>query len=378
MRIGILTLPLHTNYGGILQAYALQTVLERMGYTVEVIGRQGPLMDLPLWHRFLSIIKRSCQRYLMGKKDIVIDRVKVANKRTELSIDNTRKFIVKYIHVRNLESLKEIKPTDYNAIIVGSDQIWRQTYNQIWKYQNVDDVFLGFAKSWDIKRIAYAASFGIDEIEITNRKDLEKCSKALALFTAVSTREESGVKICSDVLGYKNAKWMPDPTLLLSREDYERLIPNYNNCEDSHQLLSYILDDNEEKSALRKKIAREYNLTINITNKVDYWKVGEEIIPQAPVEDWLRAFENSEYVVTDSFHACVFSILFHKQFTVIANRERGTARLTSLLKRFGLEKRLIFSPSEYRPLPSIDYEEVDKMLKDIRKGAFNFLESSLS
>lgn len=373
MRIAILTLPPHTNYGGILQAYALEKTLESMGNEVDVLAAPKHIIRLPWWRHILSISKRVFLKYILGKKDIWIDRVKGEQKKSELSMANTKKFVSNYIHIRVVGNLDEIKPDDYGAIIVGSDQIWRQTYNQIWNGQRIDDVYLGFTRGWNINRIAFAASFGKDEIEIKDEIDLRKCREAISQFDAVSTREESGVKICSEVLGYKNAKWMPDPTLLLSKDDYESLIPNFNKQATKQQLLSYMLDDNAEKSALRSRIAKEKNLIVNITNKVDYWKEGEEIIPQPPVEEWLRAFAESEYVITDSFHACVFSIIFHRQFTVLANKDRGIARFTSLLSMFGLGDRMIYSPSEYKVLPDIDYAKVDELLKERRKDAKNFL-----
>ena len=378
MRIGILTLPLHTNYGGILQAYALQTVLERMGHQVEFLTPPITPKTMPLLHRILSIGKRSCQKYILGHKDITIDRIKEYNRKYIDGSVNTRLFVQKNIHERLLLSLSEVKPSDYDAYIVGSDQIWRQAFNHIWKDQKIDDVYLGFTKGWSVRRIAYAASFGKDEIEIKKETDLEKCRKALARFNAVSTREESGVKICSEFLGYKKARWMPDPTLFLCKEDYEQLISKESLAEDRNQLLSYLLDDNVEKSALRDKIAKELNLKVNITNTVDYIKEGDDMNPQPPVEEWLSAFAKAKYVITDSFHACVFSIHFHRQFTVIANKERGLARFVSLLKMFGLESRIIYSANEYKPLPDIDYAKIEKRLGEIRSKATNFLKENLA
>lgn len=377
MRIGIITLPLRTNYGGILQAFALQTTLERMGHEVQIIGAPNIPFSLPFLHRCLSIVKRFLQKYILGQKNIVLDRVKGTNDQADKSATLTRKFIGNHIHLRVVNNFREIAPDDYNAYVVGSDQIWREIYNKKWYNQKIDDVYLGFTKGWNVKRIAYAASFGKDEIEITESNDLQKCREAIAAFDAVSVREESGINICKRDLLYDNAVLMPDPTLLLSMEDYVSLVPNIEKESDKRELMSYVLDDNGEKIVLRERIAKDKNLKINITNKGDNWKLGDKIKPQPPVEDWLKAFAESNYVITDSFHACVFSIIFHKQFTVIANKERGLARFKTLLKMFGLEDRMILSPDEYEPLPDIDYDKVQIILDTKRKEALGFLKSNL-
>lgn len=375
MKIGILTLPLHTNYGGILQAYALQTVLERMGHKVNVIGAPVVMQHLPLWRKILSVLKRLCQRYVLGRKDILIDREKEDYKRAIATRVYTMQFVDKYIHIRKVYKLQEIQQNDYDAIIVGSDQIWRTEYNQQWKEQNVDDVYLGFTKGWSLIRVAYAASFGKDKVELKN-KDLKLCKEAISKFDAISVREEHGVILCRDIFGVK-ATVMPDPTLLLSCDDYKKLIPDISNASKPNFLLSYILDDSLEKSSLRDKIANEKGLMIKITNKSDYRYNNGEYPPQPPVEAWLKAFAECKYVITDSFHACVFSIIFHKQFTVIANKKRGLSRFQTLLKMFGLTDRMVYSPSEYRELQDIDFAKVDDIIKIKQEEALLFLRENL-
>lgn len=381
MRIGIITLGIHVNYGGILQAYALQTALERMGHTVQVIGFPLKFVPLPKWMRPLSFVKRFIQHYILGKKEIAINRARAEYERQLVIGVHTMKFIHKYIHQRIVTSLNEIQPNDYDALVVGSDQIWRpHAYLKMWENQKIDDVFLGFTKGWNIKRVAYAASFGTEKLEIP-KKDLSVCIEDLKRFNAISTREESGVRLCKEHLDAK-AVWMPDPTFLLTKNDYESLLTNYHspqeNCESRRkQLLSYVLDETPESILLRESIAKDRNLSINITNKVDNWKEGQETKPQPPVEEWLLAFEESDFVFTDSFHACAFSIIFHKQFAVIANIDRGLARITSILKMFGLESRLIKTFEDYKKLSKIDYTKVEDIIKRKRSTAIKFIEEGL-
>lgn len=376
MKIGILTLPLHTNYGGILQAYALQTVLERMGHKVDVLGNRKVLKKRPLGRRILSMTKRFILHYIFRKKEIAIDRAKEYFHRSQLISVNTQKFISKHIHERIVDSLNDISPNDYDAIIVGSDQIWRSKYNHAWKKQKEDDVYLGFTRGWNIVRIAYAASFGTDKIEVKD-KYLKSCQEAISLFDSVSVRESSGVDICKKILGV-DAVVMPDPTLILTSSDYISIIPNYKGKENKNQLFSYILDNSPNKAALREKIAKEKNLVINIINKADNWKEGDAIIPKVPVEEWLKALAECDYVITDSFHACVFSIIFHKQFIVIANKERGVSRFQTLIDMFSIKDRLIFSPNDYHQVKDINYNKVDEILRVKRNEALQFLKNNLN
>ena len=374
MRIGILTLPLHTNYGGILQAYALQTVLERMGHEVKVLDKPFKLQKLPWWKRPYSYTKRAIKKYLLGERVLIFQEQNTYQRQaTERKF--TQPFIDGHIHRLVISHLTDIKPTDFDAIVVGSDQIWRMMYfNGFWSTPLASDAFLGFTEGWDIKRVSYAASFGVDIPDIPEMQ-LEDCKKAIARFNGISVREECGVAACKKYLGV-DAKWVLDPTMLLKRCDYLKLISK--STSPKPILMSYVLDESPEIAALRSKIAQEKGLEIKITNLPDTGTRERGTRPQPPLEEWLQAFDEAKYVINDSFHACVFSILFHKQFTVIGNRKRGLARFQSLLKLFGLEDRLITRSDEYRDLPDIDYDCVDRILNEKREEAYKFLAESLN
>lgn len=378
MRIGILTLPLHTNYGGILQAYALQTVLERMGHQVVVFDRPLEKSKLPLWKMPYSYTKRFIKKYFFGKKDEHIFWERYVYHCSLVPRQYTQRFINQRIHRYIIRSFNDIKEEDFDAIVVGSDQIWREIYFKISFGQDSDfsNAFLAFTKGWKIKRIAYAASFGKDDIKEYSAAELHDIRNAIRLFNSVSVREESGVTICKKEFGV-DAQWVLDPTLLLTHKDYEALGPNIQDS-NGNSLMFYVLDDNVEKDELAQKIANDKGLRVLRANgRVEDTSAPIEEKIQPPVENWLGDFVSSSYVITDSFHACVFSILFHRQFTVIANKERGYARFSSLLKLFGLESRLISSPSEYKPQSDIDYSFVDKILDIQREKAMSFLEEAL-
>ena len=160
MKIGILTLPLHTNYGGILQAYALQTVLERMGHDVKILFLQRhEISILPFWKRYFCYIKRLILKYILKNKAIHIFHKNYKKETFPIIRQETYKFIKKYIHIYQVSCLEEIgNDCSFDAYIVGSDQIWRTDFLP-W---NIEDSFLRFDKRTDSIKIAYAASFGVD------------------------------------------------------------------------------------------------------------------------------------------------------------------------------------------------------------------------
>ena len=365
MRIGILTLPLHTNYGGILQAYALQTVLERMGHDVCLIEKKRQPLRLPLWKAPLSYGKRIIKN-LTGNPFPIFYEQKM-NREEPIVRQNTDKFINKYIKRRIVDDFSDIKETDFDALVVGSDQVWRPKY-----FSEIEHAYLDFTESWNIKRIAYAASFGTDEWEYTPEQT-KRCSNLLKQFDAVSVREKSGVSLFKEHF-HVDAVHVLDPTMLLSADDYVKLFEATGTPDSKGSLLCYILDETPEKTALVNKIAEEKHLVpfrVNSMIENSMSPLNERIQP--PVEQWLRGFYDAEYIVTDSFHACVFSIIFNKLFIAIGNVNRGLSRFMSLLDIFGLDDRLFTDMSESQSVDYINWQEVNALLDTKRKAAKDFL-----
>lgn len=375
MKIGILTLPLHTNYGGILQAYALQTVLERMGHNVIVFDPKWSL-GRNKFRQNLSFCKYVIQKYLFRKevKFYSIEDFQKQNTEREEREKFTRTFIHKYIKSFTIKKLCKDVPRDIDAIVVGSDQVWRHYYFTGSYHCGIENAFLQFAKNWKIKRISYAASFGTDDWEYST-KETKDCAVLLQRFNAVGVREATAVTLCKEKLGYNTAVHVLDPTMLLTKDDYIKLVEAANTPKSSGNLLCYILDESEEKLGLINDIAKERHLTPFSVNS----RIGDPSAPQKdriqpPVEQWLRGFMDAQFVITDSFHACVFSILFGKPFLVIGNKERGMARFDSLLSLFSLENHLISSADKYNP--DLDYtitEETKNILKAKQELSVSFL-----
>ena len=347
MKIGILTLPLHTNYGGILQAYALQTVLERMGHEVFIIEKKQLPLSLPLYKMPYSYGKRIAKNILGHKFPIFYEQE--CNRERPIIRQHTDRFIRKYIHLKQYKNFSDIKESEYDAIVVGSDQVWRPKY---FGSNQIEQAYLKFTKDWNIKRIAYAASFGTDEWEYTPEQT-EECKKLIQEFDAVSVREDSGVDLCKKHFNI-NALHVLDPTMLLDKEDYIKLFTNANVPKSKGNLLYYILDTTKEKKLLIEQIANEKKLIpFNVkaqSNNINS-PISERIQPS--VEQWLRGFYDAEFVVTDSFHACVFSILFNKPFIAFGNENRGISRFQSLLTSFRLNDNLLIDRFKSKSLKQI-------------------------
>lgn len=370
MKIAILTLPLHTNYGGILQCYALQTVLERMGHEVRVLTK-------PQYGRSYCIIypmavcKRLFKRFVLGKK------VAIFKAPHKIVRQHTDRFIHQYIHQYIQREWTAKIASRFDAIVVGSDQVWRPIYYQQLYNRPIQEAFLSFLGNADIKRVAYAASFGVDYCEYTEEQR-RYCSSLLKKFKAVSVRESSGIQLCRKYFDSQSVQVL-DPTLLLSTDDYRALIKKSKTRSSQGNMLVYMLDRTKEKENFIERIAQEKGLTpFWMSNDSDDDLLPLEQRIKMPVEQWLRSFDDAEFVLTDSFHGCIFSIIFRKQFLAVGNKERGLSRFYSLLTLFSLQDRLILSPSEYKGnLSSIDYSQVQTQLHIFQEQSISFLKTSL-
>lgn len=370
MRVGVLTLPLHTNYGGILQAYALQRVLQDMGHDVVLLDSypQCPtLKPFPLQQMFY--LKRLLMKVVAPHKAIPLFYEKEAMARYRKK-EHIRQFYRQ--HVRNVPFGvgAAVNSSDFDALIVGSDQVWRPMYSP-----NIFDAYLSFAQDWPhVKRISYAASFGTAEWEYSEEQTSE-CRRLVQMFDVVSVREESGVTLCKERLGV-NASWVLDPTLLVEPRHYKEHIAKADADYPSSMCFGYILDASEEKDAIFHHIATTRGLQMSSFQNVDDPDNGA-----APsVESWLKAFHDAEFVFTDSFHGCVFSIIFNKPFVVYGNVNRGMARFHSLLSMFGLENRLVTTPDDAANVACqpVDWDSVNIRLSELRKVSKEFLFTSLN
>lgn len=374
MKIGILTLPLHTNYGGILQAWALQIVLKRMGHEPVHIQWRVPKRT-PLIRYSLRVIKRCILKVFTSKKIEIFRENRISKE--QLILEKPMKpFIDNNINIRYVKNLRDIKEKEYDAFIVGSDQVWRHLYFTMG--QNIIDAFLSFTKEWNVKRLSYAASFGKNTIEDEyTPEEIRRCGDLLSNFSLVTVREESGIDICKKYFNI-DAIQVVDPTLLLKKEDYQKFISSskiYN-----VELFNYILDNSEETDLFIEKVKSKYGWnTFKVNGKVDDLSACLEDRVQKPVSDWLQSFFDAKAIVTDSFHACVFSIIFNKPFLVFVNQKRGVSRFETLLQIIHQENRLISSVEEiedHLPLLTVQPNAEKYIIREKQK-AENLLKETL-
>lgn len=380
MRIGILTQPLHNNYGGLLQNYALQQVLVSLGHEVVTLDLHPANPSFLQW---LSLRKKMLLSYI--KNNVDKPRYELTDEEVKIIGKHTNRFVSKYIHVstNTIHSLEDLEKIDkigvYDTYVVGSDQVWRPSYNG----EMLTAMFLSFVKRDAVRRIAYAASFGTSEWEFAPQMT-EECARLAKQFDLITVREKSGVTLCREYLGVEAAHVL-DPTMLLNSEDYEKVVGDENEPKSLGTLFHYILDPSEEKRSLIERLAVKQGLqAFTIMPKCQAenrtkWDVKHRIedcvFPS--VTSWLRGFMDAEMVIVDSFHGAVFSIIFNKPFWVIANAERGNARFDSLLGLFGLEDRMISFGEEVEWKKEIDWKKVNEIRQKEKERSLGLLKEVL-
>ncbi len=356
-KIGILTQPLHNNYGGLLQNYALQQALIREGFEPETIDHNKK--TYPWVKQFVSDSKEKLFHFLLPNT-FPRPRYRLTKKEFDIISHNSQFFINRYInHTAPFTTIQELEELlsrgNYSGFVVGSDQCWRPRYSEGF----LKEMFLSFIDGRrDIRRISYAASFGTDLWEF-NPEMTNECARLAQQFDCISVREDSGVYLCNTYLRVK-ATQVLDPTMLLSKEDYLKIVEEQNEPISTGDLFYYILDPTKEKIAFINEIAASTGLStftvlpLYQAENRTRWDVKHHIkdCVYPSVTSWLRAFIDAKMTVVDSFHGTVFSIIFNKPFWTISNSERGNARFYSLLKMFGLEDRLV----GITQLKKVDYQ----------------------
>ncbi len=382
MKIGILTQPLRNNYGGLLQNFALQQVLKGMGHQAQTVDW------LDECSRFRILLARA-KNTLLSYLDKGVDKPRYKPTAAEAAVmaRNTRRFIENHIslcpqHVSKQEAFRSIDSRYcYDAYVVGSDQVWRPGYNAF-----LTAMFLDFTEREEVKRVAYAASFGTSRWEFTPRMT-ERCAQLSKRFGLITVREESGITLCREHLGVE-AQLVLDPTLLLDRGDYERLVAEDQAPKSAGTLFHYILDPGEGKNRLIESLSGRFGWRpFTVMPKCHAEKCTRQNVKHhiedcvfPPVSAWLRGFMDAEMVVVDSFHGAVFAILFNKPFWVIGNSKRGNARFESLLGLLGLQDRMIsLDQADFvEGNPPIDWQRVNGILRRERERSLGLLQQGLA
>lgn len=380
MKIAILTFPLRENYGGVLQCYALQTVLQRMGHEVEVIKWSTSFVFSS--RDVLKGIHKKLFNKISGKDELVQVRLEayIRHRRIIGFIKEKIKFTHEVYHYK--KDLEYLNNSDFDVLIVGSDQVWRRLFMaDSW----IDLYYLSFLKDEKKKRIAYSASLGVDNKEYTAEL-IAKCGNLFSLFDAVSVREDSGLALIKEYRWKCKGECVQtlDPAMLLNKDDYTHLF-HLNTKQYANKLFAYLLDVQKEANSILEQLAIEKNLKIIKVQSIEKSLGCKSLLttPSLSPVEWVERIAISHFIVTDSFHGCVYSILFHKPFIVVGNTIRGNARISSLLRLVQLEDRFVSSMEDYEQrkkklLEPIDYRNVELILNERRRLSLAFLNTAIN
>lgn len=391
MKIGIIScdgwLRLWDNYGTLLQNYALQTHLRRLGHETFWImtGRYAPA---PLRERLARVVMRPRSLLAFAKAQIV-SRTIGARERQKIAAFNAAhprnfsEFFEKNIpHTMRRYSEQDLKnaPPEADAYIVGSDQVWGGVSSTM---------FLDFGEA-SVRRIAYAAS---TSWSARSREWIDAAARALPRFDAVSVREPEGVAVCARA-GRNDVRHVCDPTLLLEKSDYMQLVREAGDDRPFPRktVLAYFLNV-KKLSALPWREVVNFARERDAELKVVPLRGCELAVPESHVftpspTQWLNAYDKADSVLTNSFHGTAFAVIMRKPFLVVLQSGKTAnenCRFFSVLKKLGLENRILTSADMMKrggvcakmDAP-IEWNAVESRLAEFRAESAKFLADALA
>lgn len=354
MKAAIVTFQSAYNYGAVLQAFALQEYLNQNFAVTRILDYHNKEIDASYQNaHFIDFIR--------NPKNAIFKSIQgVLYKEKKKKIDLFRKRYLKITKQYDSANITEAQ-NEADVFITGSDQVWN------YLIVNRDSAYyLNFVK--DKRTCSYAASFGIASIPL-EYQDFYK--KNLNNIDYISVRETNGVEIVKSMIR-RDAKVMPDPTLLLNQKIWNEMcvVPN----QIGKYILVYKITKADKLLLFSKELSKITGLPIvYIPNDLKSGSIGKLKTNVGP-EEWLGYIKNAEYVVTNSFHGTVFSILFNKKFfaEVSSKVNPSTSRLKSLLEMFGLEERTLDCYTDKMLDKELDKAEINKVLEAQRERAYDF------
>ncbi len=346
MKVGLITLSCAFNYGAVLQTYALYSFLEENGFDAEVIDYIPERYNLDS----NNFVENFLDNTRIWKKSWVLKFIWKHTRYVDMKDNrkNFRDFVEKKMklskaYYSNGELEKDIPQVD--IYITGSDQVWNSDF--LWRGIIDLPYYLAFTEE-NARRISYASSFGKKSL---SEVEAELVKKYLSRYEAISIRENSGVEIVEN-LGLE-ATEVVDPTLLMDEVFYERLIPQKKLVVDKYILL-FQINFNKDLYQVAKGIAKKngMKLLVLIPDRVQRYKCIFNSIILPRVEDWLWYIKNAEFIITDSFHGTIFSILMNKNFAT-SSVVGCNNRIYNLLQNVELVDRI---------MQEISCVEIDKIL----------------
>jgi hypothetical protein len=364
MKIGILTYHRAHNYGALLQAYALKTYLKSLGHQTELIdywpeyhNEDYKLVPYFKSRRFLSKIK-AVLLLLLGYNKII--------KRT----NGYKQFMSEHLEISDNplyttgEAMNEM---EYDVAVYGSDQIWRQSNYP--SFKGFSDVFFGSYLPKVKKKITYAASMGIIEVD---QKDKDYLKRMLANFDALSVREEELKQLVDEIIG-DNISLVLDPVFLLPKEEWLKLNLNPTPIHQEKYIFFYQLMPSKEAMDFVDRLKDYYGYkVIESRGRVEPLLFAKRYHQTASPTDFLSLLNNAEIVVSTSFHGVAFSIVFEKQFYALG-MNNNSGRVQSLLNKLDIYDRLLINTEEVDFEEKINYHQVNVKKEVLIKQSQNYL-----
>lgn len=367
-----------TNYGALLQAFATQYLVNSLGYRTEILDytpeRGKDIIHSP--ESYLSRVIEKSKKALNKQKVIPLDEIHKQNKtkRIEAADLFRQNRLHNIVNIKTYDDLVE-HSRQYNAVIVGSDQLWPPTVS-FTKYRS-----LRFVPK-DVRRISFATSMGVSSYPWYVKRN---AADFLRKIDFLSVREETAKSIIKNICG-RDAKVVLDPTYLISKSEWEDLI-HPETIVKSGYVFSFFLGDNPEMKKLVRKYADNHGLRVvaiisNEANSNDQY-ADEVLIGQSP-EQFVNLIRNADCVFTDSFHGLAFSIINCKQVYITYRIRYGTSsrnsRIDNIVKKLGIENRLIINPNDLSNDfdNEISYDLVNDKLRIMREDSLQFLKEALS
>ena len=372
----------HNNYGTSLQGYAMLKKIQQLGYEVEVIKY---IKRLSTWQKIKFVVNalragewKNIQHRLTSKqmlKKYPVYAAGIAERTTAVNAYKQKKLIPLFHEYIGYDALHK-GSLNYAAVVVGSDQVWTPMSlpNKFFNLLFVSD---------SVRKVAYASSFGVSEIPSFQRK---ATGAYLDRFYKIGVREQRGKEIVEE-LSHQKATVVADPTMLLSREEWEQEIADAHTTTEELYIFCYFLGTNQEARKAAKELKEKTGYKIITIRHMDEYVpedelFGDEATYNVDPNDFVKYISRAAYVCTDSFHCTVFSILFHRQFMTFYRFAEGSktgrnSRINSLFDLFELQERLYKGDINKITNP-IDYNSVDEKLSELRKESIYFLNECLA
>lgn len=339
------------NYGNRLQNYAVEQVYRKMGLECKTIKTNQR------YNKHIIRVKAALNKmtgYRLSKLQTKYRRILMAEN-----------FNKKYIHMSKSYLNNTLKSNDFDFFSIGSDQVW----NTAWYSNGIEKIYM-LEMAEDNQKICFSPSFGTGDVpEEWKEYFKEKLSK----FKNISVREESGKRIVKELTG-KNAEVLIDPTLMLGKEEWNKLAKKPSFKTEKHYLFAYFLGNmTDDDQAYIDNISRENKLQIiMLKNDSEYWGITK-------AENFLWLIDNADIVCTDSFHGAVFSVIMNTPFVAFDRRYEGMdmnsriETLLNMLKMTGRRKNNVTAETLFTGTN----EEVPEILERERRKVISFLEKSM-